>query len=298
MTQKVTPLALGGMFSAGDPSAIPDEHTVLMKNMLIRPGPRFDARPPATYDSLMTAQGLLQWEDLKDQQTRFLALDATKLYQKATSGETWDAGTATVTGTRMVDYANYRGKVYVMMDDGAGSPSAAMVWDGTTLSSAPFNSTINGRCIAAFNDRLFIGYPRVTITNLVGFITGYDWTGPIGWVATSASASNVTVATGATVCRISPTSTAAVCSMLFLKAGPLSIVNASASSSEQNFIWRSDIRGVDPTYRVPITLDWILFRVKGDTTAYAVGDIVTSPSTPASALPTAQRYRCTVAGTP
>jgi len=282
-----------GSYLAGNAATIPDGYARLIENMLIRPGPRLDARPPFKYDSLMNISGLMRFEDLVNSQTRFCALDTSRnLYVKAASGETWSSAiTGTLTASRVTGHANYRGKVYYMMDDGAGFPTAAAVFDGTNISPTPFNSPIVSRTITAFIDRLILAYPRVTVTPLtVGAsgITGmYDFGIP-GWNKSAVSASNITSG-GVTISRLLPTSTTAAFTAYFsfgvVNVGPASF---SAAATKRNAMWRSDLRNTHATYKMPITMEWFLVTNWQVATAYVVGDLISDGTS---------RQRCTTAGT-
>jgi hypothetical protein len=294
------PMAVGGMFSAGDPSTQPDGTTRALRNYLIRPN-RFDGRPPFVYDSLMNVKDLLRWEDLTNQLTRTIAIDTTPTLKiKALSGIAYqsDAIAGSPSG-RLTDFANFLGKVYQVFDDGAGVPNGSAVWDGLTVSTTPFNSTIYARCVTAFIERLFLAYPRVTITPNTGSVIAdaYDWTNTARWVATNVNINNVTISSGVTVCRLSPTSTAASgCSIRSRTAATTpeaGIISLTASSSEAFELWRCDARGTDPLYDVPVTLELMLWTFKQDSTAYNVGDLLVSTAADGNTY----RYRCKVAGT-
>lgn len=212
------PINLGtsGEWASGDPTSIPDGYVRSMRNMLLRPN-RIAARPPFVYDNLMAIAGLMRWEDLANQQTRFLALDTLRnLYMKAATGETWGAAiTGTLTASRVTDYANYRGKVYYMLDDGAGNPAAAAVFDSTTISAAPFNSVIVSRTITPFVDRLILGAPLLTTTNILSItasptvtLPSYALDNATYWTPTNVTVTSTTES-GETIVRLTPSSTGA-----------------------------------------------------------------------------------------
>lgn len=294
----------GGMWSAGDPSSIPDGALRLVQNYTHRPGPRFDVRPPNTYDNLMSVASLLRWEDLTNQQTRMLALDASSnLFQKAASGETWGGAVTGASGTRVTDFANLRGKVYAMLDDGAGSPATAFVYDGSAVSATPFESTLVARTVTAFVDRLIFAYPRVVVTNLAQAIAdAYDWlTGTLGWAFQNVTSLSTTKASGVIVGSLTTTSTAATCWVQFsqlVTAGfedqYSGMVTVAASSSPRPYVWRCDLQNTHASFHVPFTLEWRVMNNRRKNTAYAVGDLVAEgPAIEAGGT----LQRCIVAGT-
>lgn len=290
------PLEIGGQFSAGDPTTIPNGTSRSVRNYLFRPN-RTDGRPPWLYDSLDAPGGLARWEDLTNQRTTTVAMDATKLYKKPTTGTGWDAGTAGTIGTRLTDFANFMGKLYVMFDNGSGVPNGALVFDGTNISSTPFNSPIFGRTITPFIERVFIAYPRVTVSPLTPNTDAYDWTNTARWVTTNVNISNVTLSTGVTVCRLSPTSTAtsgcSVRSRASAAAPESGILSLSAATTDTFVVWRGDFRGVDSLYDVPVTVELVLWTFKQSTQAYNVGDLLAATAADGNSY----RYRVTVAGT-
>lgn len=295
MDPKVVPVNLGtsGMWQSGEPTSIPDGFVRSLRNMLLRPN-RIAARPPFVYDNLMAIAGLMRWEDLANQQTRFLALDTSfNLYMKAASGETWSGAiTGTTTASRITDFANYRGKVYYMIDDGAGNPAAAAVFDGTTISDAPFNSTIFSKTVTTFVDRLIFGAPRVTVTpSKAGFgLLPAIYNNPTlkPWGMTNILATFVTVSSGV-VCRLLPTSTTASSfswtGFAFPYQGPLLI---PASQLPTPIVWRSNMRNLNASVEMPVTLEFILTTIWGAGVAYTVGSTISDGT---------NIQRVTVAGT-
>lgn len=278
------PVTLGGSFMAGDTSAIPDGYVRLMQNMLPRPG-RFDSRPPFVYDGLMGIVSFARWEDLKNQQTRLVGMDSSKkFYLKAASGETWGAtiGSAS-TGTRITSFTNYRGKLFMMLDDGAGNPVECVMWDGTNLVSGPFNSPIVARTVTSYGDRLFFTYPRhvIAVLSSTPLTYCYDWTNT-PFQKSNVTANIVVTNTGASVCRLSPTSTAAkACYVVAQPAASISvgIINVAANASSVPYTWHSDLRGNDALYRVPFTIEWVMvqkLRDSLDSTALGVGYMLTA----------------------
>lgn len=284
------PITLGGQYSqpGGDRAVHPDGTCAEVNNFFVKGG-RLAGRPPFVYDSLMSINGLANFTDNTNKVSRLLAVDAThKLYEKSASyqSETWSASLATMSGTRLTDFANAFGKVLMMFDDGSGLPTAAYSFDGTNVSSTPFPSAIASRTVTSYNGRWFLAYPRVTvINNLYASNLAYNVTGGIGgiWSGTNVTATNLTIGT-VKIGRLSPTSTgASACSTI--TAGGATVTIASVV---RNLVWRSDVRGVHASFDVPVTMETIILITVLVNTAYLAGDLMTSGG---------YRYRCTTGGT-
>jgi hypothetical protein len=291
------PLSIGGMYNVGDPALTPSGSSLAVNNMLTRPG-RFPARPPFTYDGLMSINGLANFIDNTNKVTRLLAIDsAAKLYEKATGSEAWSASLGTVTGTRLTDYCNYLGKIYMMLDNGSGLPTAAVSFDGTNISSSPFTSAIQARTVTAFNERLFLAYPRVTVSPLMSapLVSGYDWTNSAQWHPNNVTVTMQTLqATPNAIqqCYVYPTSLAAnACSLSgYLTAGLYAglISGVAASAIPAPYVWRFEALGTDSVNDMPITIEMLLALSNLNGVTYNVGDMV-APNTGFA-------YRCTVGG--
>lgn len=276
---------LNGQWSSGDPTLMPPGFCVVCRNLLVRPN-RLDSRPPMVYDSLMSITGLFNHDDQTNKKQRLLALSSEPLlYMKGTSGETWSASLGAPSGTRLTDSGRFRGKTYFAMDNGAGVPAAINSFDGTNLSSSPFNSPVSGRCITPYLDRLFIAYPKVTVTNLLD--DPYSLTTTISSLAKKYTAGNVTTNTiyapAATVGSMGSRSTPV--------ASPI-----AASASVRPIMARVPLRAKNGAYDVPLTIRVGLLATASTivqrATAYAVGDLAFE-----SVLGTDYVYRCSVAGT-
>lgn len=298
MPRTTLPLAIGGQYSAGDSASIPAGYCRLVRNHLHRPGPRLDARPPFVYDSLMSVQGLFTWDDLVNQTTRFGALnDTVQLQIKATSGETWGSGIS-ASGVRMTDYANFLGKAYLMFDDGAGNPSVALSFDGTNVSSTPFTSTFASRCVTAYKERLFLSYPRVTVSPVNGTSgsSGFVLANCYGsWASSSATVR--TVVSGTTsVTSVFPSTTSGTTSV------GISIAAVAASATDLSYVVRQDFRYSDPTNDLPVTcyVNYTpntvalqeLTAAGARSLAVTVGQIAATASSAGATL-----WRCMTAGT-
>jgi len=295
------PVQLGGQFSAGDPSTLPDGFVSVLRNYMIRPN-RFEGRAPFVYDALDAVSGFAIWQDMTNELQKTVATNGfdNKLYTKNANGIGYGTGLAGLTASiRLTGYTNILGKLYLAFDNGAGVPTAMAVYDGTNLSMTPFNSTISARAVTSFVDRLFLTGARVTVTPQ--FALGgnaYNLTDTLRWQVTNITRANV-AASGGTVCRFYLTSTTAS-SFYYQRAGiadlpNLGIVNVAASATPQNVTWRSALRCLSAAYRMPITLEILYFApwyhgtFAG--TAWAVGDLVWDGADPGHI------FRCTVAGT-
>lgn len=243
-----------GMYSGGSAARMPEGYARKIRNMVLRAGV-WACRPQFTYDNLTGIRSLFPWEDDVNKVTRLVSVDsAGSLKAKATSGETWgSAATGAVGGAKVTSTATYRGTLYGVCSDAAGNPSAAFSYDGTTVSSAPFNSSIFARTLTIYKDRAFLAYPRVTVTpaQAAAVSATYDWT-TAGWTRTNVTTS-LLVSGGQTVCRVFPTSTVAECSISCTPATGLTEVSASAS--DLRFNWLQGIRAVDAHEETPVTLE-------------------------------------------
>lgn len=288
-----TPLLLGGQFSAGNAASTPDGYVRALNNYLTRPG-RLPARPPFMYDSLMSINGLANFDDITNRVRRLLAINTSQqVFEKAASGETWGGANATtVSGTRLTDAADYRGITVMMFDDGAGLPSGAASFDGTNISTSPFSSPIQSRGIVTFDERYYLIYPRVSVFNAFtgpfgSKVVAYDFTNG-SWVLTNITAANFTSG-GSTISRLFPASTTAS-SFLYQRTGVALVgaLNITASDVNRSVVWRSDMRNTHPTFNMPITIEWLLMTLWAANASYVVGDMISDGT---------HIQRCTTAGT-
>lgn len=296
------PIDLGGQYSAGDPSTLPPGTVSVLRNFVIRPN-RFDGRAPFVYDALDTVNGFTVWQDLKNELQKTAAMRSTdsKLYTKNANGVGYGAGLAGLTASsRLTGWTNFLGKLWMAFDNGAGVPTSMAVYDGNAISTTPFNTPISARDIAAFDNRNFLVDALVTIapSQSQPSTTIFFW-GTLGifWVLTNVTASQITTSPGKITNRIFPTSTATgACSINWLDISTITNVRAvqdvAASTTPKPYMWRSDLRGVHPTYDVPITLEWVMVKTWQLNHAYVVGDIVV-----AAVAGNDYIFRCTTAGT-
>lgn len=269
---------LKGMFTSGDLSAMEDGYCIRIRNMLIRPN-RLEARPPLVYDDLMTIRSLAIYDDQTNKVQRGLAINTTpNLFMKGTSGETWGSslGSVGAANARLSDFANYRNVFYGMLDDGAGVPTSAFSFNGTTIDTTPFNSNIYGRCITSYLDRNFIAYPRVTtdVTNTFGIANTYDIT---AWNAAGVSNVNRRAQTDGTTTTYRATN-----SLLTTTANAVYIANRilafPSAAADTKVVYRADYKPVHPSKSVDVM--FVAAIAAGVThsalTAYTVGQITLS----------------------
>lgn len=276
------PIPLGGEYQSGDPSDIPDGFCLVCRNMLLRPR-RIEARPPFVYDNLMTINSLVNFDDQTNKVSRLLAANTTpQAFLKATSGETFSGAISSLTGSRTTDFANYRGKVYMARDNGSGVPTSICVYDGSTISASPFNSTIAGRLVTAYLDRIVIAYPRVTVTPHNSIANAYVGAGT--WSLQNVTARALSDGTRTTY-RITPTITTTSANLV----AAILTLNYAASATPTKIAMRQDFRSGDAGVQTPLT---ITIQMDASSqfvlTPYALGNI---------AVVNGLIWRCTTAGT-
>jgi hypothetical protein len=208
---------------------------------------RADGRPPFVYDGLMATANFLRWEDNTNQVTRTLAIDASQnLLTKALSGVAYGADIITGSPTgRLTDFANFMNKAYMMFDDGSGTPASAAVYDGNTVSTAPFNTTLYARTVTPFIERIFLAFPRVPVTNQLGTTKAYVASGG-AWSLANVETDNVVTGSASTA-RLTPTDTTTA----YAYTQAESVVALAAAAKR---VYRSDLQAVSATYDMPLTL--------------------------------------------
>lgn len=255
-----------GVYSAGDTAVIPDGYVQSMVNYLPRPN-RYPARPPFVYDSIMSVNGLGNWDDPTNKATRLVGVNtAGAMFIKSATlnTETWGSTVGTVTGTRLTDYANLRGKFFAMFDNGAGLPSGAASYDGMNFDATPFNSVIAARTVTTLNERLFLAYPRVAVTSLAPITVRS--VGSTGWGA-QATAPVVTITSGSTTLRRLGFQSASIVSSS-------TAISLTATTAELKYVTRFDMRAVSAIAEMPLTLRTVVQTPAWASTTYAVGDVI------------------------
>lgn len=288
------------MFTAGDPSTIPPNTVRRLRNYSVRPdggGLRLDCRAPFVYDGLDTVSGFAVWQDLVNDLTKTVAIRSTdqKIYTKNTNGSAYGAGVSGIpTATRLTSYTNFLNKLYMMFDNGAGVPSGTATWDGTTLVTAPFNSTLYSRVITSYIGRLFFIDPRVTVTNLASQSNYvYDWSSATKAHLISCNFQNV-VSTGATVGRVFITAASGAKVEFYQSGGAtnVGVTSIAASATAVPLVWRQDLRGVSGTYLLPVKFEILLMTSwsnnGGAGIVWVAGDLINDGT---------NLQRCTTGGT-
>jgi len=290
------PLDMGSEWVSGDAGSQPQGTTRLLQNMLPRPN-RFPSRPPFVYDDQMYVNGLANFIDLANDATRLLAVNTSQqLFTKsATAGaETWAGPNATlVGGSRSTSYANYRGKTYAMLDDGTGLPFSAFVYDGATLSTSPFTSSIVARCAVIFDDRLFLSYPRVTVDNLA-FNTVDD---AYGYTTSTVNvtSSKTTDPDGTITYTQLPSSTAASGSFALIYSG--GFAGSVPVTTDTPCVFRCNLRNRNYGVAVPISLAITVGGGIGRNRLYPLGALAATAGAGGYADGTMPLYKCTTSGT-
>jgi len=286
------PVPLSGMFSAGDPSTLPEGFVSVLRNYMIRPN-RFEGRAPFVYDALDAVSGFAIWQDMTNELQKTVATNGfdNKLYTKNANGIGYGTGLAGLTASiRLTGYTNILGKLYLAFDNGAGVPTAMAVYDGANLSMTPFNSTINARDIKAFIDRAFLIDPRVTVTNLL-FAGGVDMAYGGGSFANNVTELKVTNGDGTISYSLTPTSTAA--------GGSFELIYSEAyqSTSDVLRVWRCEMRNRNAGINLPFTLAVAIGAGIGRTRAYPLGSMAVNTAPSGFQDGTMPLYKCTTAGT-
>lgn len=267
-------LQYGGQASAGDVASLPEGVARLAQNIILRPN-RYPVRPPFVYDNLMNVNGLANFTYKANGVHVAYAIDTShNSYAKASGSgdETWSGALVGISaGSRLTSYANFFFTMYGMLDDGNGLPSKAFSFDGLNISTMPFNSDIAARAIVPFIERLFLIYPRLTFTAVMG-TSGYNWANALVWASSGVEIRNVTTST-TTVCRLLPTATAGA----YVQWGAFGAVYA-ASTAGYPLVWRQDLRNTSATYAMPFTMEFYL-QTNWVTGAHIAGDIVVDSAT-------------------
>lgn len=255
----------GGMQDEGDPALAAEGVCELLKNVeYIDQG--LYARQPFPSDYLVPAEtplGLFRWEDRANRIIRMMAISsitgeggAGKLIVKSAAGaETWtQIGTdGNVTTAPVASYANYRGIVYFCLNDGVALPVNVYSYDGTTLVAGTPVPGLTARLVCVFGERVFYGNLQFVITNQLGATAPYD---PSTWTLTSVTATKVTTVVGgrtAVLWRLTPTATSGGKAEL---PGAFTVTN---SADPIKLVMLVMVMGVDPTYRMPMTIE-LVFR--------------------------------------
>jgi hypothetical protein len=262
-----------GMWAGGDPAIMPDGYCRKVRNMVLRPN-RWEQRPPFTYDSRPSIVNLSTWHD--NGAVRLVAHESdaggggSATYVKAASGETWGASVGLAT-TPVNDFTNHNGSLYFLYVSGSDESTGVASYNGTSVAFPV--SEVWPDSLAAYRSRLFFGGVTLPISNVLG-TAGYD---PTAWTLTNVTAVNIADGSTSTG-RVTPTNTTAS-------------KMSKTFTAVDNPTYVCAVRGVHPSYRVPITVSLKYASAWSAATAYTVGQVV---------IPVAANnlcYRATVAGT-
>jgi hypothetical protein len=285
---KKIPFSLAkGMWSGGDAATIPAEAARKLRNMVRKNGP-WVARPQFTYDNLAGVRGLGVWYDDATATRRLVACTtAALLHLKASSGETWTNPDADSFGaSRILDSASYGGALYMALCGATTkTPTGIESFDGVDHDVALI-PLLYPRTVTAYKDRLFMGAPRLFVVNQFGA----TWSSTSPYDASEWTETNVTTTMltsgDTTTCRIAPTNT----TNASLVGQAVALTTPSEYPQGESFAFRSDLRGVHPTYAMPVTLS---LKFTSPAWLAATGYVVGNYAVPGNGY----IYRCTVAGT-
>lgn len=277
-----------GVWSGGDGATIPAGHCRRLRNAR-KVNDVWTKRPRLVFDTLANVHSLALWDDTDADVTRLVAIDTSgNLRVKSLADETWGSVLGTVTGTRLVSYASYRGKLWGAMDDGAGTPVSLFSFDGLTVDSAPLSSSIVGELLLFYKSRMHILHPRVTITNLLPWqaaysASAYAVSGGL-WSLSNVDARDV-FADGPTVIgEVIPFATTGAYLYHTIKT-------VSGTTEPQVINWLSHLHNTATNYQMPITLEIHIKHAWAAAAAYVADEIVTPSAS------NGYRYRCVTAGT-
>jgi hypothetical protein len=269
------------MVKVGDPAHLPEGLSQQLLNVFHRPGPRIEARYGWKSDAAAGVEignGYMLWFDPANNGFRLVLSETTgDFHVKNYGAETWGSAVAgAIDG--VLDYTNLRGRLYWMANIVAGVPQRYS-YDGNVLDVNPFSERLSSQSLVSFQDRLWIANVYQYVFNQLGATAAYG----SGWTATNVNVRSV-VSNGITTVTFIPSSTSSAKEEVFG-------YNVPASSSETMLVYRSDMRGQAPTYRMPVSLEIYCADPVARLTAYSLGAIRV-PDTP-----NGYRYRVTVAGT-
>lgn len=297
-TSRVRPFRIPierGMWSGGDAMLIPEGFLRKVRNLVRRAGAWLQ-RPQFTYDSPSannSLRGLGVWYDNTNLVTRLMVSELTRIYAKATSGESWGADLSSNlwTGLRILDEASYRGVWFALGPVTGLVPGSIQSYDGTTLKRAGFEEmAIFPYSLIPYKERLFFGgvlWQFTSPMNTTGFSSSmfYDAANS-SWTKTSITASSVVDGTTTTF-RITPTSTTAA----MLRASLVDNLLTQNGLADTGVRFTCRLRSTDRQYAMPVSVQLRWGEPWTAAQAYTVGALVV-PATANNYL-----YQCTVAGT-
>jgi hypothetical protein len=270
------------MVKAGDAARLSPDASEELLNVFHRPGPRLDKRGGWKSDVLgsnpTAGDGYMLWREVAQNRTRLILNNGT-FYIKDAGAETWGSGIAGA-GAGVKDYTQYRGAVYWMANLSGGVPQRYS-YDGAALDIDPFRERLSSESMVAWKDRLWFFNFYQFVNNRLGTTNAYA----IGlWTPTNVNEAVVT-ASGITTSTITPTNTTSA--KVELDLG----YTVPSGSEDTHLVYRSNLRGKSPSYRMPVTLEIYVSQAAARSTAYSVG-VIRRPTTP-----NGFRYRVITAGT-
>jgi hypothetical protein len=276
------PLPLGGQFQpfvsglgspAIDPALIPEGKAYNVANFSHRAG-RWETATTWTASNVSSAAAYAKWEDTANNQTLVLLVDSSLKIWKQNSFTFTDSGALTTSA--LGDSTNYRGRLFF-----ADGLSAISAFDGSAVTSnALGGETLGASTLATFNDRVFLGCVRATVTNQLTVAQAYDPT--TSWVGNNVTAEKITNGTTITG-RITPTN--ATTASWYLK----DIYTVAATTKDTFVRYWCDLRNTSAIYDVPVKIEVYYSQIWVAGATYAVGHI----RVPTTAVGNGFRYRVT-----
>ena len=275
-----------GMWSGGDSALVPLGFARKMRNLAMRSGV-MELRPQFTYDNLTGVRGFAVWYDNATAAQRlFASLNPAACHVKGSSGETWSATLGSPSGALdILDSVSYRGVLYFVTSDASRVPQGVFSYDGTTMAFVAYTSTqamFRPRCVEALKERLCYAGVRFVISNRFNGATDYEYDAS-NWTKTAVTSTLIT--SGAQiVSRITPTH-ASVAYMAAAATGAGSVI-----TGDDRITWTGAIRGVSPTYKMPMTAQ---FKY---TLAWTTGETLAIGAIRVPTFANGYHYMVTVAG--
>jgi hypothetical protein len=236
INRAMLPLDLGGMHRAGDASKMPGSRVYMAKNVFFRGGAYEqrggwqkddDQLAGADAEALVTFSNGDEFE---------LGAIGSALSGFRDSLGAWTDYSAGGTMLGFNDVVQFDEKLYGLSYSDSSVPGAGHNWsyDGSSAEYLPFGTHLWGASIEAAIRRLFIGGPKVAVTNLLGPTKSFDIT---AW------------ALNATVQAVSGTTRV----VTFANSGSYAKSGAFVAPSDGHVNWQCYIEARD-TQEVPLTL--------------------------------------------
>lgn len=268
------------MAKAGDGAHVAPGLSREIINLMHRPGPRNEKRPAWKSDSTALVSGgygFMIWRDAAGID-RLVVDKNGDINIKDAVTDVWSA--AIVGADRAVtDWTNYKKALYWMADFGYDVPQR-FSYDGVALDIDPFRERLSSLSLCAWKDRIWMFNVAQFVWNRLDTSGAYVAS---GYTYTNVSAITV-VTSGITTVHWGPTSNVTA---MVERANATTLLS---SNEPQTVVLRSDMQGVSPQWRMPMTLEVFVSSAAPRNTTVLVGSI---------RRPTAAngyRYRVTVGG--